>query len=47
MPGRFVRLLRCVLMPVMIKRWGSGGLDWIYHYHIDWDQKVELMDRAA
>ncbi len=47
-PGPVARVLRDLMLPIILKRvGGKGGPDaWVHDHHIDWDERVELVDAA-
>lgn len=49
--GPIARVMRDLLLPMLLKRQGgsggSGSLDWLFNYHIEWDTPVTLAPQAA
>ena len=44
--GPIARVVRDLVLPLLLKRFARQAQDWLFAYHIDWDERVQLQQAA-
>jgi len=44
--GPIARVVRDLVLPLLLKRFATQAQDWLFAYHIDWDERVQLQQAA-
>jgi 2-polyprenyl-6-methoxyphenol hydroxylase-like FAD-dependent oxidoreductase len=46
-PGRFGRVLRDAVMPLILKTVAKKSQSWLFDYQINWERRLDAGERAA